>query len=251
MEASFIHFVSLCTVDTARIGLAGGLLAGLFLAGAAGSVVHCAPMCGGFVLGQVSDRMAQLPLCEWRRLRAGLLVPYHLGRLTTYALLGAGAASSIAVLRQIPFLSWLSAALLAAAAGIFLLQALAAMGMVRSRMPPIPAAWPRLIARLTRHIDRRSVTGGYLLGLVLGLLPCGLLYGAIAAAATGGDGLRGALAMLCFGLGTVPMLMVIGVAGQTASRLWRNGWSVATPFVLIWNSAMLLGAAGLQILSPQ
>ena len=35
----------------------GGLLIGLFLAGAAGSTMHCVPMCGGFVLGQVADRM--------------------------------------------------------------------------------------------------------------------------------------------------------------------------------------------------
>ena len=53
----------------------GGLLVGLLLAGAAGSPMHCVPMCGGFVLGQVADRMALLPtaqLCEWRRLRAGV-----------------------------------------------------------------------------------------------------------------------------------------------------------------------------------
>ena len=36
----------------------GGLLLGLFLAGAAGSTMHCVPMCGGFVLGQVADGMA-------------------------------------------------------------------------------------------------------------------------------------------------------------------------------------------------
>ena len=37
----------------------GGLLLGLFLAGLAGSTMHCAPMCGGFVLGQVADRRQQ------------------------------------------------------------------------------------------------------------------------------------------------------------------------------------------------
>ncbi len=84
---------SLCTRDTA---LQGGLLLGLFAAGAAGSVVHCGPMCGVFVLGQVSERMARLPsgqLCERQRIGNGLLLPYHLGRLTTYAGLGALAAA--------------------------------------------------------------------------------------------------------------------------------------------------------------
>ena len=52
---------------------AGGLLVGLFVAGAAGSTMHCVPMCGGFVLGQVADGMARLPaarLCEWQRVEA-------------------------------------------------------------------------------------------------------------------------------------------------------------------------------------
>jgi hypothetical protein len=51
---------------------AGGLLLGLFVAGAAGSTMHCVPMCGGFVLGQAADGMARLPavrLCEWQRIR--------------------------------------------------------------------------------------------------------------------------------------------------------------------------------------
>src|SRR5689334_12667410 len=110
----------LCTPDTA---VRGGLLAGLFLAGAAGSVVHCAPMCGAFVLGQVSERMVRLPasqLCEWRRIGGGMLLPYHLGRLITYAVLGALAAGSAAVVARSAWFAHLSAALLAAAAVLFL-----------------------------------------------------------------------------------------------------------------------------------
>src|SRR6185312_14724447 len=84
----------------------GGLLAGLFLAGLAGSTVHCVPMCGGFVLGQVADRMARVPaarLCEWQRVGRGALLPYHLGRLTTYAGLGALAGLGGAGLGRLPW----------------------------------------------------------------------------------------------------------------------------------------------------
>src|SRR3954468_16039327 len=89
---------ALCASETT---LRGGVLVGLFIAGAAGSVMHCAPMCGIFVLGQVGDRMARLPqrlLCESARIRNGLLLPYHLGRLTPYAGLGAAAAGSASFL---------------------------------------------------------------------------------------------------------------------------------------------------------
>ena len=67
--------------STVTLPLGGGVALGLLFAGAAGSAVHCVPMCGGFVLGQVADRMARLPaarLCESRRLSSGVLVPYHI-----------------------------------------------------------------------------------------------------------------------------------------------------------------------------
>src|SRR5271157_4933425 len=112
-----LHWLGgLCSPDAA---LQGGLLLGLFAAGAAGSVVHCGPMCGVFVLGQMSERMARLPpehLCERQRIRNGMLVPYHLGRLTTYAGLGALSAGSAAVFGRVAWFGSLSAALLVVAA---------------------------------------------------------------------------------------------------------------------------------------
>src|SRR3954469_3330054 len=104
MQPGFADSLALCSPGLVQ----GSLLGGLFLAGAAGSVAHCVPMCGGFVLGQAADRMGRLQageMCEWRRLRGGLLLPYHFGRLTTYAALGALAAGSAAVLGRAPWFS--------------------------------------------------------------------------------------------------------------------------------------------------
>ncbi len=72
------HFAWIGAFCTSAGALRGGLLVGLFLAGAAGSVLHCAPMCGGVVLGQVSDRMDRLQsnrFCEAQRIRKSLLLP--------------------------------------------------------------------------------------------------------------------------------------------------------------------------------
>lgn len=237
---------SLCTPAAVQ----GGMLGALFVAGMAGSAMHCVPMCGGLVLGQVADRMARLSggaLCERQRLRAGLLVPYHLGRLTTYAALGALAACSAAVLGRVPWLSALSSALMVLAASMFLFHAATRLLGLRGWTAQAPAGWSRLIRRLTVGLDRGKAPGGYLLGLALGLLPCGFLYGALIAAAATARPEQGAAAMLAFGLGTVPALMIVGVAGQAAGQRWRSQTARVAPAILALNAVLLLGLAWRQV----
>ncbi|MDR3530690.1 MAG: sulfite exporter TauE/SafE family protein [Rhodopila sp.] len=243
MMEHFQWLGAFCASDTA---LQGGLLFGMFAAGAAGSVVHCGPMCGVFVLGQMSERMARLPterLCEWQRMGNGLLLPYHLGRLTTYAGLGALAAGSAAVLGQVAWLGGLSAVLLVVAALLFLMHALARILPSGSRFDRAPRFWSKMIGGFTRRIRRGSVFGEYLLGVALGFLPCGFLYAAIAAAAASANPALGAAAMLAFGMGTTPSLMVIGVAGHAAGRRWSRGVTRAAPVLMALNAMLLLALA--------
>lgn len=204
-----------------------GLLLGLFLAGAAGSTMHCVPMCGGFVLGQVADRIARLPaarMCEWRRVGSGALLPYHLGRLTTYAALGAiGAAAA----SQLPLPRLVSAALLLLGAALFLAHLVKLLDRA-------PAGLTRLVAQFARRAG-----GGYPLGVVLGLLPCGFLYAALAAAAATGNPLYGGLGMVAFGLGTAPALIAVGIIGQAAGQRWHRTLAAAAPAVILLNAALL------------
>lgn len=233
-----LHWVdALCTSNAA---FRGGLLFGLFAAGAAGSVVHCGPMCGAFVLGRVTERMAGTPikrLCEWQRARNGLLVPYHLGRLTTYAALGAVAAL---MLGSAPWFDIFSALMLTVAAMVFLGQAL---GHLMPMGDPMSRFLGKIIGSATRRIARGSFVGEYLFGVALGFLPCGFLYAALAAAAASGKPAIGALAMLAFGLGTTPVLMVIGVAGQAAGRRWNRFVTTAAPVLMVLNAGLLLTLA--------
>ncbi len=235
----------------------GGLYIGLLLAGAAGSVVHCAAMCGPFVLGQVSDRMARVPsalLCERQRFGSALLLPYHAGRLITYAGLGALAGAGGAAVGRLAWFGWVSGMLLGLAALLFLGHALRRLAPSLAAVLPwatggadrAPHGWIRLIRSLSARVDRTRPVGGLLLGLTLGFLPCGFLYAALAtAAATGGTPaggpLTGAIAMLCFGLGTVPSLVAVGLAGHAAGRAFHRGVTMLAPAVLLVN-AVVLGA---------
>jgi hypothetical protein len=225
----------------------------LFLAGLLGGFTHCAGMCGPFVLAQITsdDRsLNKSGLSEGRRLVRAFLLPYHLGRLSTYVALGAifGGATGLAI-----FLSgahWLPAPLLGLAAIAFLAQGLSGtlhrFGITVGGHGVNPLAAP--LTRLVRPLlARPNGWRGYALGLALGFLPCGLLWGALGAAAGSGGPWRGMLAMAAFTLGTVPSLVLVGHIGvffrTHAPRVAR---SVGVPLML--GNAGFLGFLALRAL---
>lgn len=222
----------------------GTLLASLFLVGLVGSASHCVGMCGPFVLGQVGARLEAVPaarMSELRRLTGAALLPYHLGRMTTYVGLGAVAGGLAGGVIDLTGLRWLSAALLAVAALCFLGYALSRIGLRLPRLwrggesPRLP--WPR---GLLRPLFAKPVgVRGYGLGLALGFLPCGLLYGAAAAAAAAGSAAAAALAMMAFAAGTVPALFGIGLAGHVVGTRWHGAAARVTPVLLFLNAGLL------------
>lgn len=217
-----------------------GLPAALLLAGLAGSLVHCVGMCGPFVLGQVmasAEQPGERSYGEWHRLTGALLVPYHLGRFTTYTALGALAGGATAVFASLEIFGWLSAILLIAAAGLLAAQAL---GMAVNAASPASNLLARLAAPLSAS---HTALARYGLGVVLGFLPCGLVYAALAAAAGTGSVVSGGIAMACFALGTVPALVAVGWGGLIMRRQLRTVARWVSPPLLAGNALVMLALA--------
>lgn len=216
--------------------LPAGLPMSLLLAGLAGSLVHCVGMCGPFVLAQVIADTGSTTgrYAEWQRLTGAALVPYHLGRLTTYTALGALAGVITALFVATTGFAWLSAVMLALAAILMVLQAL---GLALGATSPLSSLVSRLAAPF---VSSSEPAKRYALGLVLGFLPCGLLYGALAAAAGTASAPEGAFAMAAFGLGTVPALVGVGWLGLILRRRLRGlrRW-VAAPMLVASAFVML------------
>lgn len=227
---------------TAVIAEDGGLLASLLMMGLVGSIGHCTGMCGPFVLSQVTARLEARPasrMREWHRLSGAALLPYHLGRATTYAGLGVAAALLAGMLIGSGGLRWMSSALLVIAALFMLGYAVPGLRRALGR-PDGEGWWSRGIGRLATPLFA-SPTGwrGWLLGVALGFIPCGLVYGAVAAAASQGEPLTAALGMLAFWAGTVPALFGIGVVGHIAGRRWREPLLRYAPLLLVLNAGIL------------
>ena len=216
----------------------GGLGLSLFLAGLGGSLLHCVGMCGPFVLGQVvSDAGQAASYGEWRRLAGAALAPYHLGRITTYSALGALAGGATALFAATAAFAWASALLLVAGAIFLLLQA---FGLAMHAGSPLGSVLTRLATPLSASSQPLARYG---LGVVLGFLPCGLIYGALGVAAGTGSAWRGALAMAAFAAGTVPALVAVGWGGHFLRRRLHGvaRW-IAVPLLLA-NAVLMVALA--------
>lgn len=199
-------------------------LVAFLMLGVLGSAAHCVGMCTPFVF-MVSRRYG---------LPAGAHLPwaaqawYHAGRLTTYGLLGAlGGAVGVA-LQLAGALVGLQRAAALLAGGALMLTGLASL----LSLAPAggPGAWA---STLTSSLGRRMPGHPYALGLVLGLLPCGLLYSAVVAAMATGSAASGAAGVVLFGLGTAPALVGVSLADALFVRRRALLNRLAQVFVLV------------------
>lgn len=200
------------------------LLAFLVL-GLMGSAAHCVGMCSPFVM--IVARRFGVP--EGRHSAAGAQLWYTTGRVLTYAALGALAGALGGLVEVAGGLLGLQRAA-AVVAGL----ALVAFALVSltgwSPRTPGRGAW---FGRITGMMKGRMPGHPVIVGLFLGLLPCGLLYTAVAGAVARGGAVEGALALAAFGVGTAPALLGISLADAALVRHRLTLNRVSQVFVLV------------------
>lgn len=212
------------------------MLYSALLVGLLGSI-HCLGMCGPIALA--------LPVRKgsaWQRLYGRLL--YNGGRILTYSLLGLLMGS----------LGWgvafsTSQQSLSIAIGALLLLVWWMPAQITSRISPqgaIARFSSRIRGKFGTLLKARSTQALFLLGLLNGLLPCGLVYVALAGAVVTGSALSGMAYMALFGLGTLPMMLAVSLASQWVSAARRAWLTRFTPaFTLL--VALLLIVRGLNL----
>jgi len=210
-----------------------------FALGLLGSL-HCAAMCGPLMLA-----LPVLPGSAGRFIAGRIL--YQLGRVATYCLLGIFAG----IIGKTFFLAglqrWLSVAL-----GVAIL-----LGFLVSKKLAVSAPVVRLVTRLknamSAQLQQRRFHSLMLLGLLNGLLPCGLVYVALAGALSRGALVSGILYMAWFGLGTLPAMLGISLSGKLFPISFRLKLRGAIPagVCLLAGLLILRGLAlGIPYVSP-
>jgi hypothetical protein len=214
-------------------------LTAAFLLGLLGSL-HCAGMCGPLIcaLPRVGDsRISAF---------AGRLL-YNAGRISLYTMLGLLCGALGKSLAIAGFQKWISLI-----AGLAILVGLVASSRLATRTP----VW-KLVQHIktsfARMLQQRSYSSLFLLGTLNGLLPCGLVYAACAAAMSASGAGQGALAMFLFGLGTLPVMLGIGFAQHKIRAFLGQRLRLLNPAAVALVGLMLVVrgmALGIPYLSP-
>lgn len=211
------------------------------------SSLHCMQMCGPIVLSY-SVALDQLKSPATRP--SGTLLfghlAYNAGRILTYAALGAAAGLAGKTVGLIGRLAGVSSALaiiggvLMLIAGLVMFGALPAAQALGGNFFRITSGFLRPLSKL---ISSASVGKRFLLGLALGLLPCGLIYAALLRALATGSALWGAVTMAAFGAGTCGALLAVGIFSSVI-RGRVNRWGTQLAAVSVMAMGVLLIARG-------
>lgn len=184
------------------------------LSGLIGSL-HCLGMCGPIVLMLPTGTGSKIAFLLGR-------LAYNLGRIITYAIMGA----ICGMLGHLVMLAGLQQVLSIAAGIVILLIFITPRRFIRRVSPSFVRSLTGKLQKIwSKLLGSAGVLSLLLIGLLNGLLPCGLVYVSLAAASTTGSAIGGLLYMVIFGLGTIPLMLVFSLFSgllPNRIRLWAT-----------------------------
>jgi sulfite exporter TauE/SafE len=207
--------------------------------------LHCVGMCGPIAVA--------LPLGKRSfadRAFGGLL--YNLGRTITYGAMGAVFGFLGKGIELAGFQQWASILL-----GVVMIMSVFFPYFFKGQFNPDKLGQGitlKLIGKLRKMFGNHSKKNLLIIGLLNGLLPCGLVYVAIAGAINTNDVLTGVLFMIAFGLGTIPLLLAVSLAGDfIGSALKKKLNRIIPVFIVILGIIFILRgmSLGIPFISPK
>ncbi len=215
-----------------------------FTLGLAGSL-HCVGMCGPLSMA--------LPVHHFSKAgKSAALLLYQAGRIITYS--GIGLLFGL-MGRQLYLAGYQQTFSIVAGVVILLIAALYFIQKRNIRLSFLSGFYQgvqQIIIRLLKSYV--GLPGLFLLGMANGLLPCGMVYIALAASLSMQTLTESVSFMAMFGAGTLPAMMLTGYAGILIKPELRNGFRKITPFFISLMGIVLILRGlnlGIPFLSPQ
>ncbi|PRD55739.1 sulfite exporter TauE/SafE family protein [Sphingobacterium gobiense] len=212
-----------------------------FFMGFFGSV-HCAVMCGPLLIAINGNIRLSWNLVFNR-------VLYQIGRILTYGIIGffvglLGGMATIQGWQQ--GLSW-TVGIVLVSIGVFYLFGKNTQGLIHFQR--------KAVQPFTKYMGRWLYRpgGSLVAGMLNGILPCGIVYIALASAMNADSLLNSFLFMVLFGLGTLPLLFLFSFVGNFSKPIFKRGFNRVLPFLyLVMGIWFILRGANLDIpyLSP-
>ncbi len=179
----------------------------IFLVALLGSVGHCIGMCGGFVVAYSAAKIDK----GWSKTHQTIAhLLYSLGRVTSYMIIGAifgYLGQKIAFTMTTKGLLFIFVGVLMVFIGLSLIGKIKFLNSIESSMAQ--SSWFGKLFRMVIH--SKSLGSFYLMGMLNGFIPCGLVYFFATAAIVAGSALKGAIVMAVFGVATIPAMMGVGL----------------------------------------
>ncbi|MCR9172748.1 MAG: sulfite exporter TauE/SafE family protein [bacterium] len=186
------------------------------------SSLHCIGMCGPIAMALPLNRKSNGTILS------GAL-QYNLGRTITYAILGVIAGSIGLTVHTFGFLQ-----LASIFSGIFLI--LFAWRKLLSRVSFLHAPnfffSTKLNSLLGKIVRSNSPGKLWLFGALNGLFPCGMVYAALLNSILAGSPMHSSMAMIAFGLGTLPAMLFVSFAIGKISKERQQTFRRALPYIL-------------------
>lgn len=195
------------------------------------SSLHCIGMCGPIAMMLPLDRSSEAK-------RVLQLLLYHSGRLFSYGALGlifgiAGRGLYLAGLQQ----------QLSIIAGI----AIIAIVMIPERKfarynfsKPVYRIISKVKTSLGSRLRQKSSKAFFMVGMLNGFLPCGLVYAALFGAIAMQGVTSGVLYMVLYGVGTIPLMSAVVLAGGMVTLSQRNTLNKLVPYVIVFMGMLFI-----------
>ncbi|MBG0782150.1 MAG: sulfite exporter TauE/SafE family protein [Bacteroidales bacterium] len=206
---------------------------------------HCIGMCGPIAVAlPVGNR-------SWEGKVAGVLL-YNLGRAATYGVLGAAFGLLGKGIQMAGFQQWASILI-----GVVMILSVLFPMFFRGKISIdqlFKGYAARLVARFRKLFGKASFKNLFAIGLLNGLLPCGLVYVAVAGALNTNGVVSGIAFMIVFGVGTIPVMMSVTLLGNVIGQKLRKHMNHIIPvFIVLLGIIFILRglSLGIPYISPK